>query len=171
MEDFSSDTASVRRDGRVEIGREVLKNGRGNCPYGAFLRLDARFRAAKTGFLCGKKFLSCRKDANFLPQSNSRACGKQGKTGLRAAFSFWLEAVSVQNQFVFLRAFLPAWLTRGRHPSARRPVAGGKVSRKTGFRLSSSLSAGPRGSRISTRPRPCARPRDSRGAGFDVLTK
>ena len=44
--------ASVRRDGREEIDPEVLKNGRGNCPYGAFLRRSGLFRAAKTGFLC-----------------------------------------------------------------------------------------------------------------------
>ena len=112
-----------------------------------------------------------RQKRDFLPQRNPRECGTRGKTGLRAAFSFWLEAVRVQKPVVFLRAFLPVRLTRGRRPSARRPVAGGKVSRKPGFRLLSCLPAGPRESRISARPRPRPRPRVSRGAGFDVLTK
>ena len=130
MEGLLPGFASVRRDGRAEIGDELLKNGCGNCPYGAFLRLCVRFRAAKTEFLCGKKFLSCRKDENFLPQRNSRACGKRGKTGLRAAFSFYMETFRVQNPFVLLPAFFPHGLTRGRHPTARHPLAGGKVSRK-----------------------------------------
>ena len=86
MEGFLPGFASVRRDGRAEIGDELLKNGRGNCSYGAFLRLCVRFRAAKTEFLCGKKFLSCRKYENFLPQRNSRACGKRGKDGASGGF-------------------------------------------------------------------------------------
>ena len=49
---FSAKSAFVCRGGKAEIESEVLKNGRWNCPYGTFLRLDARFRAAKTGFLC-----------------------------------------------------------------------------------------------------------------------
>ena len=137
MECFSTDSAFVCRRGKAEIDPEVLKSGRQNCPYGTFLRFGVRFRAAKTRFLCGKKFSSCRKDANFLPQRNSRACGKRGKTGLRAAFSFWLETFRVQNPPVFLQAFLPVLLTRGWCPSAWRPLIGGKVSRKLGFRLSS----------------------------------
>ncbi len=171
MEGFLPGFASVRRDGRAEIGDELLKNGCGNCPYGAFLRLCVRFRAAKTEFLCGKKFLSCRKDGIFLPQRNSRACGKRGKTGLLAAFSFWLEASRVQNPFVLLQAFFPHGLTRGRHPSARRPVPGGKVSRKPGLWFSSCVPASSRDSRVYIRPRPCVRPCDSRGGDFDVLTK
>ena len=136
-EGFPPGIASSRKDGRVQIDPEVLKSGRQNCPYGTFLRFGVRFRAAKTRFLCGKKFSSCRKAANFLPQRNSRACGKRGKTGLRAAFSFWLETFRVQNPPVFLQAFLPVLLTRGWCLSAWRPLIGGKVSRKLGFRLSS----------------------------------
>ena len=86
MEGFLPGFASVRRDGRAEIGGELLKNGRGNCPYGAFLRLCVRFRAAKTEFLSAKKFLSCRKDGIFLPQRRSRACGKRGKDGASGGF-------------------------------------------------------------------------------------
>ena len=52
MEGFPPGAASMWRADRSEIGPELLKNGRENCPYGAFLRLGGRFRAAKTGFLC-----------------------------------------------------------------------------------------------------------------------
>ena len=77
----------------------------------------------------------------------------------------------MQNPPDFLRAFLPVRLARGLRPSARRPVAGGKVSRKRGFPLSLCVSVGSRESRISARSRPGSGLRDSRGAGFDVLTK
>ena len=36
---FPPDAAPVWRGGRAEIGGELLKNGRGSCPYGAFFRL------------------------------------------------------------------------------------------------------------------------------------
>ena len=52
MEGFLPGFASVRRDGRAEIGDELLKNGRVNCPYGTFLSLSVCFCAAKTEFLC-----------------------------------------------------------------------------------------------------------------------
>ena len=51
-EGFPPDSASVRWGGKAETGAELLKNRCGNCPYGAFLRLGGRFRAAKTEFLC-----------------------------------------------------------------------------------------------------------------------
>ena len=86
MEGFLPGFASVRRDGRAEIGDELLKNGRGNCPYGAFLSLSVCFCAAKMKFLSAKKFLSCRKDGIFLPQRRSRACGKRGKDGASGGF-------------------------------------------------------------------------------------
>ena len=86
MEGFLPGFASVRRDGRAEIGDELLKNGRGNCPYGTFLRLSVCFCAAKMKFLSAKKFLSCRKDGIFLPQRRSRACGKRGKDGASGGF-------------------------------------------------------------------------------------
>ena len=86
MEGFLPGFASVRRDGRAEIGDELLKNGRGNCPYGTFLSLSVCFCAAKMKFLSAKKFLSCRKDGIFLPQRRSRACGKRGKDGASGGF-------------------------------------------------------------------------------------
>ena len=106
-----------------------------------------------------------------MPQRNPRAGGKRGKTGLRRVFPFWLEALRVQNPPDFLQAFLLVQLARGRHLSARHPVAGGKVSRKRGFPLSLCVSVGSRESRISARSLPGSGLRDSRGAGFDVLTK
>ena len=86
MEGFLPGFASVRRDGRAEIGDELLKNGRGNCPYGTFLSLSVCFCAAKMKFLSAKKFLSCRKDGIFLPQRRSRACGKRRKDGASGGF-------------------------------------------------------------------------------------
>ena len=76
------------RDGKSQIKSELLKTGRENCLYGAFLRRDGRFFAAKMEFLCGmKKILaaktkmSCRKDV-------SKRVEKRRKQGLRTAFFF-----------------------------------------------------------------------------------
>ena len=171
MEGFLPGFASVRRDGRAEIGDELLKNGRGNCPYGAFLRLCVRFRAAKTEFLSAKKFLSCRKDGIFLPQRRSRACGKRGKDGASGGFFLLYGDFPRAKSICPFASLSPHGLTRGRHPSARRPVPGGKVSRKPGLWLSSCVPASSRDSRVYIRPRPCVRPCDSRGSDFDVLTK
>ena len=137
-----------------------------------------RISPPRRPFLCGKNGISLLKEISFLPQRREFLAAKKfpgvwkaGKNGASGGF-FLLFGDFSRAKSVCLFASLPSRpADAGADPSARRPVAGGKVSRETGFRLSSSLSAGPRGSRISTRPRPCARPRDSRGAGFDVLTK
>ena len=129
-----------------------------------FVRQKRNFFPQRNFFLAAKTEFSFRKDVPGRVESG-------GKTGLLAAFSFWLEASRVQNPFVLLQAFFPHGLTRGRHPSARRPVPGGKVSRKPGLWLSSCVPASSRDSRVYIRPRPCVRPCDSRGSDFDVLTK
>ena len=77
MEGFLPGFASVRRDGRAEIGDELLKNGCGNCPYGTFLSLSVCFCAAKMKFLSAKKVLSCRTDGIFGPPRISREGGKR----------------------------------------------------------------------------------------------
>ena len=88
MEGFLPGFASVRRDGRAEIGDELLKNGRGNCPYGTFLRLGDRF-------LCGKNGISLLKEISFLPQRRKFLAAKKfpgvwkaGKNGASGGFFF-----------------------------------------------------------------------------------
>ena len=73
--------------GRKAANRSgLLKNGRKNCLYGAFLRPDGRFSAIKTEPLSAKKRTAFRKDETFLPQGTSCECRKRGKTRLRKAF-------------------------------------------------------------------------------------
>ena len=66
---FPSHSASVRRDGRAEIAPELLKSGRGNCPYahfsasaGVFVRQKQDFFAERNFFLAAKTKISCRKE-------------------------------------------------------------------------------------------------------------
>ena len=149
----------------------VHKNGRENRPYGAFLR-------PRRAFLCGKNGISLLKEICFLPQRREFLAAKTfpgvwkaGKNGASGGVFLLVGGFPRAKSICPFASLSPHGPTRGRRPSARHPVAGGKVSRKTGLRLSSCIPAGPRDSRISARARPCARPRDSRGAGFDVLTK
>ena len=129
-------------------------------------------------FSCGKNGISLLKEISFLPQrrkflaaKNFAGVWKAGKNGASGGF-FLLVGGRLRAKSVCPFASFPLrGLTRGRHPSARRSLAGGKVSREPGFRLSSCVPASPRDSRVSVRPRPRSRPRDSRGGGFDVLTK
>ena len=129
-------------------------------------------------FSCGKNGISLLKEICFLPQRREFLAAKKfpgvwkaGKNGASGGFFLLVGGRPRARPICPFAGFFLHGLTRGRHPSARHPAAGGKVSREPGFRLSSCISAGPRGSRIFARARPCARPRDSRGAGFDVLTK
>ena len=129
-------------------------------------------------FSCGKNGISLLKEIYFLPQRREFLAAKKfpgmwkaGKNGASGGF-FRLIGDFPRTKSICLFASFPLHgLTRGRCPSARHPAAGGKMSRKSGFRLSFRLSPSPRESRVSSRPRPCARPRDSRGDGFDVLTE
>ena len=130
---------------------------------GVFVRQKRNFFAERNFFLAARTQISCRKEIPGSVESGE-------KRGFGPVFPSGWRPPACETHLSFCRLF-PSRAARGRHPSARHPAAGGKVSREPGFRLSSCISAGPRGSRISARARPCARPRDSRGAGFDVLTK
>ena len=128
-------------------------------------------------FSCGKNGISLLKEIFFLPQRRKFPAAKKfsgvwktGKNGASDGFFLLVGDFSRPKSICPFASLSPHGLTRGRRPSARRPVADGKVSRESGFRLSSCISGTVRESRISARPRPCARPRDSRGGGFDVLT-
>ncbi len=121
-----------------------------------FVRQKRKFFAERNFLLAAKKFTGV---------------WKAGKNGASGGFFLLIGDFSHAKSICPFAGIFPIRLTRGRHPSARRPAAGGKMSREPGFRLSSCIPAGRRDSRISVRPRPCSRPRDSREAGFDVLTK
>ena len=128
-------------------------------------------------FPCGKNGISLLKEISFLPQRRKFLAAKKfsgvwkaGKNGASGGFFLLIGGRRRAKSNCPFASLSPHGLTRGRRPSARRPVADGKVSRESGFRLSSCISGTVRESRISARPRPCARPRDSRGGGFDVLT-
>ena len=124
-------------------------------------------------FPCGKNGISFRKEISFLPQSRKEIPGhvESGeKRGFGRLFpSNWrLSAHKIHLSFCKhfpSRADAGAALVRTASRGGRQNVA------ESGFRLSSCIPATVRESRIPVRPRPCIRPRDSRGAGFDVLTE
>ena len=129
-------------------------------------------------FSCGKNGISLLKEISFLPQGRKFLAAKKfpgvwkaGKNGASGGFSLLAGGFPRAKSICHSASLFPHGLTREDRPSARHPVADGKVSRKPGLRLSPCVPAGPRGSRVSVRPRPCARPCDSRGAYPDVLTE
>lgn len=123
------------RDGKSQIKSELLKIGRENCLYGAFLRRDGRFFAAKMEFHCGMKKDSCRKDENFLPQGRFKEGEKKEETRTSDGF-FFLVGVRPRAKtdcpFVSLSPF---GLTREQSLTAQRPASDCKVSRKRFFRF------------------------------------
>ena len=128
-------------------------------------------------FPCGKNGISLLKEISFLPQRRKFLAAKKfsgvwkaGKNGVSGGFFLLIGGRRRAKSNCPFASLSPHGLTRERRPSARHPVADGKVSRKSGFRLSSCISEAVRESRIPVSSRPCARPRDSRGGGFDVLT-
>ncbi len=129
-------------------------------------------------FSCGKNGISLLKEIYFLPQRREFLAAKKftgvwkaGKNGASRGFFLLIGGFPRAKSICPFASLSPHGLTRGRCPSARHHLSGGKVSRESRFRLSSCVPAGPRGSRISVRPRPRSSPCDSRGGGFDVLTK
>ena len=181
---MSRNPGKSRQKARFPVSFRVRSAGRqgGNSPR--IVKKRARelpvwsISPPRRAFSCGKNGISLLKEISFLPQRRNFLAAKKfpgvwkaGKNGASDGFFFLFGEFPRTKSDCLFASLSPAWLTRGRHPSARHPVAGGKVSRETGFRLSSCTPASPRGSRISARPRPCSRPRDSRGAVFDVLTQ
>ena len=128
--------------------------------------------------MCGKNGISLLKEIYFLPQRREFLAAKQftgvwkaGKNEASGGFSFLIGGRPRAKSACLFASLSLHGLTRERHPTAQRAVSGGKVSPQLGFRLSSCIPVKPRESHIYSRPRPCARPHDSRGVGFDVLTK
>ena len=123
------------RDGKSQIKSELLKTGRENCLYGAFLRRDGRFFAAKMEFLCGMKKDSCRKDENFLPQGRFKEGGKKGETRTSDGFFFLVGVRPRAKTDCPFASRSPFGLTRGQSLTAQRPASDCKVSRKRFFRF------------------------------------
>ena len=128
-----------------------------------FVRQKQNFFAERNFFLAAKTKISCRKDV-----SGSVESGEKRGFG-RPFLSNWrLSAHKIHLSFCKLS---PSRADAGA-ASVRTTLRGGRRSvAESGFRLSSCIPATVRESRIPVRPRPCIRPRDSRGAGFDVLTE
>ena len=129
-------------------------------------------------FSCGKNGISLLKEIYFLPQRREflaakkfPAVWKAGKSGASGGF-FFLFGDFPRTKPACLFASLPSRPADAGAVSVRTAFLGGRQSvAETGLPLSSCTSSGPRDSRVSVRTRPRARPRDSRGGGFDVLTK
>ena len=110
-----------------------------------------------------KTKLFCRK---ALPAGAER----RGKRCFGGLFPLWMESARVQTPFVLLQAILLAGMTRGTG-SGRTVLRGGRQNAaETGFRLSSCIPLGARGSRISILFPSRARLRGSRRGSLDVLT-
>ena len=127
------------------------------------MRQKRDFFAERNFFLAAKTRISCRKEIPGRVESGE-------KRGFGRLFlSIWrLSAHKIHLSF----CNLPSRPADAGAVSVRTAFRGGRQSvAETGFPLSSCTSSGPRDSRVSVRTRPRARPRDSRGGGFDVLTK
>ena len=110
-----------------------------------------------------KTKLSCRKTV----PAGAEGREKQGFGGL---FPLWMESARMQIPFVLLQVIPITRLTRGEGAS-RTAFRGGRQNvAETGFRLSSCIPLGARGSRISVLLPPRARLRDSCRGCLDVLT-
>ena len=132
----------------------------------------------RRAFSCGKNGISLLKEICVLPQRRKFLAAKTfsgvwkaGKNGASDGF-FLLIGVRPRTKSGCHSASLsrhradpPAKPDRTTFRPGRQSVA------EAGFPPSSCISESPRGSRISVRTRPCLLPRDSRGAGSDVLTK
>ena len=128
-----------------------------------FVRQKRNFFAERNFFLAAKTKISCRKEIQGSVESwEKRGFGRLSSSNWR------LSAHKIHLSFCKhfpSRADVGAALVRTASRGGRQNVA------ESGFRLSSCIPATVRESRIPVRPRPCIRPRDSRGAGFDVLTE
>ena len=114
--------------------------------------------------LSAKTKLFCRKAVHASAE-------RREKQGFGRLFPFWMESVCVQTPFVLLPAIPLAGLTRGLG-SSRTAFRGGRQNvAGTGFRLSSCIPLGARGSRISVLFPSQTRLRGSRRGCLDVLTK
>ena len=127
---------------------------------------------------CGKNGISLLKEICVLPQRRKLLAAKTfsgvWKTGKNEASDGFFLLIGVRPRtksgchsasLSRHRADPPAKPDRTTFRPGRQSVA------EAGFPPSSCISESPRGSRISVRTRPCLLPRDSRGAGSDVLTK
>ena len=171
MEGFLPGFASVRGAVEARLIASVHKKRAGKQSVWSISPL---FRP----FSCGKNGISLLKEIYFLPQRRGFLAAKKfpgvwkaGKNGASGGFFLLVGGRPRAKSGCLFASLSPRSADAGRHLSAWRPVGGGKVSRKPGSRLSSCILASPRDSHISVRLRPCVRPRDSRGGGFDVLTE
>ena len=127
------------------------------------VRQKRDFFPQRNFFLAAKPRISCRKEIPGRVES-----GEKRGFGRLFSSNWRLSAHKIHLSFCKhfpSRADAGAALVRTASRGGRQNVA------ESGFRLSSCIPATVRESRIPVRPRPCIRPRDSRGAGFDVLTE
>ena len=127
-----------------------------------------------------------RKKQNRFPQRNEPSSAKTKlfcrkalpagaergeKQGFGRLFPLWMKSARVQTPFVLLQAIPLTGPTRGAG-SGRTAFRGGRQNvAETDFRLSSCISLGARGSRISVPFPSRARLRGSRSGCLDVLTE
>ena len=129
-------------------------------------------------FLCGKNGISLLKEIFFFQQRRTFLAAKTfsgvwKKGGSRASDGFFALIGSLPRAKA---GCLFAGLSLRRAAPWEKPVRTTLRPRwqsaaETGFLLSSCISETLRDSRFSVRTRPCAHPRHSREASFDVLTK
>ena len=168
---FSAKSAFVCRGGKAEIESEVLKKRP--------LELSVwDISPLLHPFLCGKNGISLRKEIFFLPQRREFLAAKKfpgvwkaGKNGASGGF-FLLVGDFPRANFACLFVSLSARLADAGSVSFRTvSLDWWQRVMEAGLPLSSCVHSSPRDSHISVRLCPCARPCDSRDAGFDVLTK
>ena len=172
------------QNGRFSAGIRVHAAGRQGGNRGRIVKKRVRELSVWSispplcPFSCGKNGISLLKEISFLPQRRNFLAAKKftgvwkaGKNGASGGFFLLVGDFPRAKSICPFASLFPSRADAGA-ASVRTASRGGRQSvAQTGFRLSSCIPASPRDSRVYIRPRPCVRPRDSRGAGFDVLTK
>ena len=146
-----------------KTGGRTVRMEHFSAAAGVFVRQKWNFFAERNFLLAAKTKISCRKDVSGRVESG-------GKRGFGRLFPSGWGLSACKIQLSFCQPF-PSRAGAGAAPVRMASLGGRQSVAQNGLRLSSCVPAGPRESRVSGRPRPRARLRDSRGGGFDVLTK
>ena len=181
---MSANPANPYQKGRISALHGIHAAGRksGNKPRNVKKRARElsvwSISPPRRAFSCGKIGIPLLKEISFLPQRRKFLAAKTfpgvwkaGKSGASGGFSLLVGGFPRAKSICLFASLSPSRAGAGAAPVRTASLGSRQSVAQNGLRLSSCVPAGPRESRVSGRPRPRARLRDSRGGGFDVLTK
>ena len=142
---MSANPANPYQKGRISALHGIHAAGRksGNKPRNVKKRARElsvwSISPPRRAFSCGKIGIPLLKEISFLPQRRKFLAAKTfpgvwkaGKNKASGGFFLLVGGSPRAKPDCLFASLSPRLADAGRHPSARRPVAGGKVSRETG---------------------------------------